>query len=63
MNLKIREFKISLENYINTTNLPLEVKRIVLKEIYDSIEREASVAISKELKERDAAGQEDVQDE
>lgn len=63
MNLKIREFKISLEKYINTTDLPPEVKRIVLKDIYDGIEKEADLAISAELKERDAAEQEVGQDE
>lgn len=63
MNLKIREFKITLENYISTTDLPPEVKRIVLKEIYDGIDREANLAVSAELKEREATGQEDGQDE
>lgn len=63
MNLKIREFKVSIETYINETDLPPEVKRIVLKEIYDGIDREANLAISEELKEREATGKEDGEDE
>ena len=63
MNLKIREFKISIENYINEADLPPEVKRIVLKEIYDGIDREANLAVSVELKEREATRQEDERDE
>lgn len=53
MNLKIREFNITLENYINNTDLPLEVKRMVLKEIYDRVSAEADKSIIAEISERD----------
>lgn len=33
-NLKIKEFKIALSIYINEIDLPEEVKRMVLKEIF-----------------------------
>lgn len=61
MNLKIREFKVTLENYINNTDLPPEVKRIVLKEVYESAEWAANEAIASEIKERDE--KEEEQDE
>lgn len=53
MNLKIREFKLTLENYIVGNDLPPEVKRMALKELYESVERSANEAIAAEIKERD----------
>lgn len=53
MNLKIREFQMTIENYINSADIPPEVKRMVLKEIYQSAELEANEAIATEIKERD----------
>lgn len=62
MNLKIREFKLTLENYIGENDLPPEVKRMVLKEIYESAEREANEAIAAEIKEREEKeGEQDEQ--
>lgn len=55
MNLKIREFKLTLENYINSNELPPEVKRMVLQEIYQSTESAANEAIAAEIKRRDSA--------
>lgn len=55
MNLKIREFKLTLENYINSNDLPPEVKRMVLKEIYQSVEAAANESIAAEIAERDSA--------
>ena len=63
MNLKIREFKVTIENYTNEVDLPPEVKRIVLKQIYEGVEREANLVISEELKDREESAQEDKQDE
>lgn len=54
MNLKIREFKITLSNYINEIDLPEEVKRMVLKEIYAEIEKKANDAILLELNKRES---------
>lgn len=61
MNLKIREFKVSIENYVWGSDLPPEVKRMVLKEIYESVEEAAAKAISAEIKEREE--KEEKQDE
>lgn len=53
MNLKIREFRLSLDNYIESTDIPTEAKRIILKEIYDSISARADAEVIKELDERE----------
>lgn len=55
MNLKIREFKVSIENYVNGMDLPPEVKRMVLKEIYDTVSAEADGAVREEIEARDSA--------
>lgn len=54
MNLKIREFKVTLENYINNIDLPPEVKRMVLKEIYNTVYAEADRAVREEIETRDS---------
>lgn len=53
MNLRIREFKFSIENYIEKTELPIEVKRMVIKEIYENISSLANEEISKEIEIRE----------
>lgn len=53
MNLKIRELKATIENYLRGIDLPPEVKRMVLKEIYQSAEAAANEAIAAEIEERD----------
>lgn len=63
MNLKIREFKIVIENYINSNDLPPEVKRMVLREIYQSAEVAANAAISEELEAREKTKRESKTDE
>lgn len=52
-NLEIREFKVSIKNYINSTDLPVEVKRIVLSEICRDLEEKAALTIAEELKKRE----------
>lgn len=54
MNLKIREMTVTLRNYIDGVDLPPEVKRIALKEIYNDISAEAEQAVASEIEERDA---------
>lgn len=53
MNLKIREFKISIEQYIESTEIPWEVKRMVLKDIFESVSQKADKMILQEIEERD----------
>lgn len=54
MNLKIREFAITIENYIKNNDLAPEIKRMVLKEIYENAINAANDAISAELDERES---------
>lgn len=51
MNLKIRLFKQSIVNFVDESDLPVEVKRMVLGEINNEIEKQANLAINAELKE------------
>lgn len=59
-NLKIREMQITLKKYIEEICLPVEVKRLVLKEIYNTISDKADKAISVELKDQGEIEQKEV---
>lgn len=48
MNLKIREFSEAIRNYVNNTQLPAEVKKIVLKDILNAVSSEADTEILRE---------------
>lgn len=54
MNLKTREFKATIESYIKSVGLPAEVKRMALKEIYDTVSAESDRTAMEELRERDS---------
>ena len=53
MNLKIREFKQSIINFVNTSDLPIEVKSMVLAELSGQAKIMANEQIKKEIAERD----------
>lgn len=57
-NIVIREFALTLENYINENNLPIEIKRMVLKEIYENVDQKTNEVMMMEIKERDGNGEE-----
>lgn len=59
MNLEIREFKLSLEKYVESADIPWEAKKMVLKELYESAIENADRAILEEIKERNMAEQEE----
>lgn len=59
MNLKIREFKMSLEKYIESTDIPWEVKKLILKELYEKAVEESDKSVLGEIKERDSIEQEE----
>lgn len=63
MNLKIREFALSLEKYVESADIPWEVKKMVLKDMYETAKEKADQAVLEEIEERDAAEQEEKQDE
>jgi len=57
-NLRIREFRESIVRYINSVDLPVEVKSIVLREISNATEKTANEQIKREIVERDKAEKE-----
>ena len=50
-NLSIRQFELTIEEFINKSELPIEVKRLVLSEIKQGIDKEADSQIILEAKE------------
>lgn len=52
--LQIVEFKKTLRNYIDTTDLPQEVKRYVLKDLLEEQEKLVYEELQREIVERDA---------
>ena len=62
-NIEIREFKLAIENYIQNSKMPLEIVRMVLKEIYEEVEQKTNEIMLSEIKERDLKEQEVKQDE
>ena len=53
MNLKIREFQVSIENFVENSDLPQEIKRMILKEIYEATAKKADGEILAEINARD----------
>lgn len=49
MNLKIREFKQTLTSYINSVDLPIEVKSIVLEDLSRQVTFLSTETIKQEL--------------
>ena len=56
--LKIREFKQTISNFVQDTELPDEVKRMVLTELLKEQEEKTVLTLKKEIMERDIAGEE-----
>lgn len=56
--LNIREFKQTISNYVSTSELPAEVKRMVLAEILKEQEELTLLTLRKEIEERDNAEKE-----
>lgn len=52
--LMIMEFRAALENYIAEQDLPAEVKRMVLKDIYEDLAKLSKEDAMRELNEREA---------
>lgn len=48
-NLKIREFEQSLINQINCADIPIEVKRIVVKDILNQLEEVTNKVLKEEI--------------
>lgn len=52
-NLEIREFSQAIINFINSSSLPVEVKRLALADILHQLDSAANTAIQVEIAERD----------
>lgn len=53
MNLKIREFKNAISNFVTQSELPDEVKRMVLSDLLREQEERTIATIRSEIEERD----------
>lgn len=47
MDLQIREFEQSLINFINQVNISIEIKRLVVKDVYTQLEKESDKVVVK----------------
>lgn len=52
MDLAIRELSLKLINEINKADLPMEVKRLIVKDIYGQLEKTTESVIMKAIQER-----------
>ena len=53
MDLQIRQFQLGLVDYINQSSLPIEVKRLVIKDILLKVEKASEDLISQLIKEQE----------
>ena len=49
MNLKIRQFEDSILNMINESDLPMEVKRLVLSDVFNLILKQSDKEVAAEI--------------
>ena len=63
MDLAIREFTAKIVNEINSANLPIEVKRLVLKDIYDKVEKTADSIVMKAVQDRNEKSNNEAKEE
>ena len=61
-NLEIKEFSQAITNFVDSSGLPEEVKRMALQEVLTRQEQIARDALLAEIADRDAAEQEVKQD-
>ena len=61
-NLEIKEFSQAITNFVDSSGLPEEVKRMALQEVLIRQEQKARDALLAEIADRDAAEQEGKQD-
>ena len=57
-NLEIREFSQAIINFVNKSALPIEVKRLVLKDILAQVEEETTKVLTEEIRDREEAQRE-----
>ena len=57
-NLEIREFSQAIINFVNQSTLPMEVKRLALKDILAQVEEETTKVLTEEIRYREEAQRE-----
>ena len=57
-NLEIREFSQAIINFVNSSTIPMEVKRIALKDILAQVEEETNKVLTEEIRYREEAQRE-----
>lgn len=60
--IKVRDFAMTVENYVDTFDLPMEVKRLALMEVYQNIKEKAESEIYKEALQRSQNNQVEQED-
>lgn len=55
INLKIIEFRNAIKNFVNNSDLPDEVKRMVLEQILDEQDKKTVLVVRQEIAEREKA--------
>lgn len=58
-NLEIREFSQAIINFVNSSQLPVEVKRLAMADILHQIDSAASTILQNEIAERDRLAKEE----
>lgn len=54
MDLEIREFSVTLKNFVSNSKIPMEVKRIILSDILREIEEKTNAEIVTQFAERES---------
>ena len=49
MDLEIRQFHVSILNFVKESKLPAEVKKIVLENILSTVTEQANIAINEQV--------------
>lgn len=55
--IDIADVKLTIKNYLAKQNFPAELKRLIVKEIYDEIKTEADNEIYREASDREATNE------
>ena len=58
MDKEIRQFSNAIIGFINSNPLPIEVKRLALKDIYNQVDEQATLAIRAQIEEEQKKEQE-----
>lgn len=62
-NLEIREFSQAIINYVNSSRLPIEVKRLALSDIMHQLDSAANTILQNEISERNRKEKEEKEAE